>query len=90
MLCIHGGLSPDLRTLDEIKMIDRRIEIPSSGPFCDLFWSDPEESIEDWNMNPRGAGWLFGDRVTMEVIKTHLPKIKRQALKKKFIAVYNN
>jgi len=28
-------------------------------------WSDPEE-IETWAMSPRGAGWLFGQKVTSE------------------------
>ena len=29
-------------------------------------WSDPED-IETWAVSPRGAGWLFGSRVTTEV-----------------------
>lgn len=41
------------------------MEIPHEGPFCDLMWSDPEE-IETWAMSPRGAGWIFGSRVTSE------------------------
>ena len=28
-------------------------------------WSDPED-IETWALSPRGAGWLFGSRVTTE------------------------
>jgi len=65
ILCVHGGLSPDVRTLDQIRTIDRRQEIPHEGPFCDLMWSDPE-NIETWAVSPRGAGWLFGSRVTTE------------------------
>jgi serine/threonine-protein phosphatase 6 catalytic subunit len=65
ILCIHGGLSPDIKTLDHIRTIERKIEIPHDGPFCDLMWSDPED-IETWQMSPRGAGWLFGSRVTKE------------------------
>ncbi len=65
MLCVHAGLSTDVRTLDQIRTIDRRQEIPHEGPFCDLMWSDPE-NIETWAVSPRGAGWLFGSRVTTE------------------------
>lgn len=55
VLCVHGGLSPDVRTLDQVRMIDRVCEIPHEGPFCDLMWSDPED-IESWAVSPRGAG----------------------------------
>jgi serine/threonine-protein phosphatase 6 catalytic subunit len=65
VLCVHGGLSPDLKTIDQCRTIDRRQEIPHEGPFCDLMWSDPE-NIETWSVSPRGAGWLFGSRVTSE------------------------
>jgi diadenosine tetraphosphatase ApaH/serine/threonine PP2A family protein phosphatase len=49
-----------------MRIIDRNCEIPHEGPFCDLMWSDPEE-IETWGVSSRGAGWLFGSRVTTEV-----------------------
>jgi len=67
ILCVHGGLSPDIRTLDQIRTINRNQEIPHEGDFCDLMWSDPED-IETWQVSPRGAGWLFGSRVTNEFI----------------------
>ena len=51
--------------IDQMRMIDRNCEIPHEGPFCDLMWSDPED-IETWAISPRGAGWLFGSRVTAE------------------------
>ena len=65
ILCIHGGLSPEIKSLDEIRLIERRIEIPHVGPFCDLMWSDPE-AIDLFALSPRGAGFLFGDRATSE------------------------
>ena len=65
IFCIHGGLSPEIKTIDQVRLIDRRMEIPHEGPFCDLMWSDPED-IETWAMSPRGAGWLFGSKVTTE------------------------
>ncbi|XP_062504186.1 serine/threonine-protein phosphatase 6 catalytic subunit-like [Corticium candelabrum] len=65
ILCVHGGLSPDIRTVDQIRTIDRAMEIPHQGAFCDLVWSDPED-VETWAVSPRGAGWLFGAKVTYE------------------------
>jgi len=47
VFCIHGGLSPDIKTIDQIRTIDRKQEIPHEGPFCDLMWSDPDD-IETW------------------------------------------
>ncbi|KAK4574794.1 sporulation-induced protein [Recurvomyces mirabilis] len=65
VLCVHGGLSPEIRTLDQIRVVARAQEIPHEGAFCDLVWSDPEE-VETWAVSPRGAGWLFGDKVSSE------------------------
>jgi len=62
IFCVHGGLSPLISTLDEIRSIDRRQEVPHEGPMCDLLWSDPEE-IDGWGLSPRGAGYLFGSEV---------------------------
>ena len=56
VLCVHGGLSPDVRSIDQIRTVDRVCEIPHEGAFCDLMWSDPED-IERWAISPRGAGW---------------------------------
>ncbi|PMD54598.1 calcineurin-like phosphoesterase [Hyaloscypha bicolor E] len=65
VLCVHGGLSPEIRTVDQIRVVARAQEIPHEGAFCDLVWSDPED-VETWAVSPRGAGWLFGDKVATE------------------------
>lgn len=66
ILCIHGGLSPLIHSIDSIKEIDRKVEIPKEGPFCDLMWSDPDEEVKTWKRSSRGCGWLFGEKVTKE------------------------
>jgi len=59
VFCVHGGLSPLIDTLDKIRLIDRKCEVPHEGAMCDLLWSDPDE-IDGWGLSPRGAGFLFG------------------------------
>jgi serine/threonine-protein phosphatase 4 catalytic subunit len=59
IFCVHGGLSPSIKTLDEIRSIDRKQEVPHDGAMCDLMWSEPADS-QAWSVSPRGAGYLFG------------------------------
>lgn len=74
VFCVHGGLSPEIRTLDQVRTIERAQEIPHRGAFCDLMWSDPEE-VEGFSISPRGAGWLFGARVTQEFCRANGVKL---------------
>ena len=59
VFCVHGGMSPLVDTIDKIRLLDRKQEVPHEGAMCDLLWSDPDE-IEGWGLSPRGAGFLFG------------------------------
>ena len=70
VLCVHGGLSPDLRTVDQMRTIERTMEVPQEGPFADLMWSDPDD-VDTWAVSPRGAGWLFGASVTHDFNETN-------------------
>ncbi|CCJ31258.1 unnamed protein product, partial [Pneumocystis jirovecii] len=62
IFCVHGGLSPSITTIDQIRLLDRKQEVPHEGPMCDLLWSDPD-NISGWSVSPRGAGFLFGGDV---------------------------
>jgi len=63
ILCMHGGLSPDLQSLNNIKQIVRPTEVPDKGLLCDLLWSDPEKDCEDWAPNTRGISVLFNEKI---------------------------
>lgn len=61
--CLHGGLSPSIDTLDQIRQLDRSQEVPHEGPMCDLLWSDPDDR-SGWAISPRGAGFIFGQDIS--------------------------
>jgi len=44
--CVHGGISPALQTIDDLKAINRFEEPDESGLLCDLLWSDPHEDYD--------------------------------------------
>lgn len=60
ILCMHGGLSPELENLNQINEIQRPTGIPDSGLLCDLLWSDPDGTIQGWAQNARGISFTFG------------------------------
>lgn len=71
--CVHGGLSPSIGALDQIRAIDRKQEVPHDGAMCDLLWSDPED-VESWAVSPRGAGYLFGASIVTQF--NHVNKLQ--------------
>jgi serine/threonine-protein phosphatase PP1 catalytic subunit len=69
IICMHGGLSPELNNLETIHRIMRPIEIPDTGLLCDLLWSDPEKDILGWADNERGVSYIYGPDIVSGFLK---------------------
>jgi len=75
ILCMHGGLSPDMKHYSQIDTaVQRPSKIPDSGIMCDLLWADPEKGITEpsgWMQNDRGISWVFSEKVVEDFVKAN-------------------
>ena len=71
ILCMHGGLSPDLKQLSQIARLERPTDVPDQGLLCDLLWSDPDKDVTGWGENDRGVSYTFGSDVVSDFLDEH-------------------
>lgn len=75
-LCMHGGISPELKKMDQINKIKRFKETPLDGLFCDLLWSDPmddekAQSNDYMENQERECSYVFGKKPARKVIEAN-------------------
>ncbi|XP_018331603.1 serine/threonine-protein phosphatase PP1-beta catalytic subunit isoform X2 [Agrilus planipennis] len=68
IFCCHGGLSPDLQGMEQIRRIMRPTDVPDTGLLCDLLWSDPDKEVQGWGENDRGVSFTFGPDVVAKFL----------------------
>ena len=71
IFCCHGGLSPDLQSMQQICRVTRPTDIPDYGLLCDLLWSDPDKDVMGWGENDRGVSFTFGPEVVAKFLQKH-------------------
>ncbi|QDZ22330.1 serine/threonine-protein phosphatase [Chloropicon primus] len=71
IFCIHGGLSPELRSMKQIESIKRPCEVPDYGMLCDFLWADPSNDVVSWAESDRGVSYIFGKKVVDNFMERH-------------------
>jgi len=71
IICMHGGLSPELSSMDQVRRLVRPTDVPDTGLICDLLWADPDKDIAGWAENDRGVSFIFGPDVVTNFLQKH-------------------
>ena len=72
-LIIHGGLPCKAKTIKDLAYA--QATHPKQTFLEEMLWSDPNEMAEEVSASPRGAGRLFGEKVTIEALRRFNAKI---------------
>jgi protein phosphatase len=69
ILCVHGGLGPDVTDLECITFLTRPIENFGDRVVDSLVWSDPDpQAVQFLPSFTRGAGYLFGEAAAVSFL----------------------
>eukprot|EP01129_Flabellula_baltica_P016645 TRINITY_DN8_c1_g2_i5.p1 TRINITY_DN8_c1_g2~~TRINITY_DN8_c1_g2_i5.p1 ORF type:complete len:347 (+),score=70.65 TRINITY_DN8_c1_g2_i5:422-1462(+) len=67
-LAVHGGLSPSMRYLEDIKETNRFC-YPLPRGLYDMLWADPTDEVSKFSPSYRGAGYIWGEAITTQFLK---------------------
>jgi len=71
IFCVHGGLSPEHHSMEQLKTVKRPTDVADTGIVCDLLWSDPLRNQTGWGENDRGVSFTFGEDVVTRFLEKH-------------------
>ena len=68
IFCVHGGISPALKSFDQITTLKRPITVLDIPFVSDLVWSDPSTESQLYGNSTRGVGTTFGEQAVDEFL----------------------
>ena len=71
IFCVHGGISPHLKTIEDITKINRFCIIPDKGLLCDMMWADPSQTVAEWGISVRGIGCTYNNTAIARFLKNN-------------------
>lgn len=73
IFCCHGGLSPDLQSMEQIRCIMRPTSVPDQGLLCDLLWANPDKEVDEWgeNTDDNISFKVFGPVIVSKFLAKH-------------------
>ena len=71
IFCVHGGLSPSLRSRQQVTEHRRPCDVPDVGLICDFLWADPDACTQGWAESERGVSYTFGADVVTKFLEDH-------------------
>ena len=78
LFCVHGGISPQVTSVRQIKHLKRPLTVYDNSIACDLVWSDPSSDTKDYSRSTRGNGVAFGNTAIKEFLRLfHMKQIIR-------------
>ena len=60
IFAVHGGISPQVTSFRQIKLVKRPVDTYDNNIACDLLWSDPSNETKEYLRSTRGNGVQFG------------------------------
>jgi serine/threonine-protein phosphatase 2B catalytic subunit len=74
-IALHGGIGPELRSLEDINSINRFSEPPKQGNLCDMLWADPVDTEDGKTQDRfvqngvRGCSYFYNYEAVVKFLK---------------------